>query len=438
MALLNPFSTLDSGAIVQAAAQYGTPVYLYDEAMIRNRCRKTRSMPNPYGLTVRYAMKAQSTRAILQVIHSEGLCIDASSLNEVRRAVLADIPPQDITLTTQEVPTGDDRSDLEALIRQGLHYNVCSLRQLTCIADFAAAEGIPLSIRIHPGVGAGETATRNTGDNYSCFGVHLSDLGEALQLAGEKGLTFRQVHAHIGSGGDPEKWRQNIDLQLSIVEAHFPEAISVSFGGGLKEARMPGESAANIEELGAYAKARLEEFAARTGRRLKMEIEPGTYIMANSGYAVTSVIDKKRTGPDGLNFILADGGMEINARPLLYGSEHPFYLISQDGTLISSEFDLPSDSDYEAVIVGKCCESGDAQSLDFDGVSKPRKMGEPRIGDLVVIGGTGAYCSAMTPFNYNSHLQAPEILINQDGGLQCIRIRQSMEQLTANERSVFF
>jgi len=438
MAHLNPFSSLDTSVFVQAAAQYGTPVYVYDEVMIRDRCRKTRSMPNPYGLTVRYAMKAQSTRAILQVIHSEGLCIDASSLNEVRRAVLADIPPKNIILTTQEVPMGADRSELEMLIRQGLRYNVCSLQQLALISDFAAAENILLSIRIHPGVGTGETATRNTGDNYSCFGVHLSDLKEALRLAGEKGLTFQQVHVHIGSGGDPEKWRENIDLQLGIVEAHFPKATSVSFGGGLKEARMPEESVADIEALGAYAKARLEDFAARTGRRLKMEIEPGTYIMANSGYAVTSIIDKKRTGPGGLNFIIADGGMEINARPLLYGSEHPFYLISQDGTLISSEFTLPSDLEHEAVIVGKCCESGDAQSLDFDGVSKPRRMGTPQIGDLVVIGGTGAYCSAMTPFNYNSHLQAPELLADQKGALRCIRVRQSMEQLIANERSVIF
>lgn len=433
MAVLNPFSNLDSRTIVSVAEQYGTPVYIYDEVMIRDRCQKVRSMPNPYGLTVRYAMKANSTRAVLQIIYSEGLCIDASSLNEVRRAVLAGIPPKDIILTTQEVPTEVDRTDLEALIRQGLLYNVCSLRQLTLIADFAAAEGIPLAIRIHPGVGAGETATRNTGDNYSCFGIHLSDLAKALGIAEEKSLTFQKVHAHIGSGGDPEKWRQNIDLQLSIIEEHFPETTSVSFGGGLREARMPSETAADIEALGAYAKERLEAFAERTGRQLEMEIEPGTYIMANAGYAVTRVIDKKRTGMSGLNFLIADGGMEINARPLLYGSEHPFYLISANGELISSEFALPPDTCYEAVIVGKCCESGDAQSLDQNGVSKPRKMAEPQVGDLIAVGGTGAYCSAMTPFNYNSHLQATEVIIKDGGEFQCIRARQTMDQIVANE-----
>ena len=364
MERLNGFCTLSASDILEAAERVGTPVYVYDEALLAQKCAALQRMPSAYGLTVRYAMKANSSRALLRMIHDRGLYFDASSLNEVRRARLAGVPSADLMLTTQEVPQGADRADLEAMMLQGLRYNVCSLRQLREVGDFAAANGIPLAMRIHPGVGSGESATRNTGDKYSCFGVHLTDLEQALQYAGDRGIVFDCAHVHIGSGGDPEAWRQNIDRQLGFVERYFPQVATVNFGGGLREARMPDEQPADIEALGAYAKQRIEAFFARTGRRLHMEIEPGTYVVANAGYAVTRVIDKKQTGPEGFRFILLDGGMEVNARPLLYGSRHPFYVVSKDGRLLSSEFSPAlAQSPCEAVVIGRCCESGDSQSF---------------------------------------------------------------------------
>ena len=433
MERLNHFSSITGGIVALAAEKTGTPVYLYDENLIIEKCRALKAMPNAYGLTVRYAMKANSTRAILKIIHRQGLLFDASSLNEARRAHLAGVPCSAITLTTQEVPTGADRTTLEEMMLEGLKYNACSLRQLRMAGDFAAENGIKLSVRIHPGVGSGESSTRNTGDNYSCFGIHLADVADATAYAAGKGIIIDQVHVHIGSGADPEIWRSNIDRELGFIEEYFPDAETVSFGGGLKEARMPDEKAAGIQDLGAYAKARVEAFYERTGRRLHMEIEPGTYVVANAGYAVTRVLDKKKTGADGLQFIVTDGGMEINARPLLYASRHPFYVVSEEGELLSSEFSDAPASGFEAVIVGKCCESGDSQSLDKDGLSIPRGMAEPGLDDFVVIGGTGAYCSTMTPMNYNSHTQIAELLLSRDGSLTEIRRRQTLEQILENE-----
>lgn len=434
MTQLNPFSSVTASALANAGQQFGTPLYLYDEALIAQRCKNLLSMPNPYGLTVRYAMKANSNRSILAAIRQQGVLMDASSMNEARRANLAGIPFQDIMLTTQEVPQKEERADLEQMILAGMKYNVCSLRQLELIADFAAANSIPLSMRVHPGVGAGESASRNTGDNYSCFGVHLADIDQALALAAQKNLTFYKVHVHIGSGGDPEAWRSNIDRQLGILEQYFPQADTVSFGGGLKEARMPSETAADIQDLGSYAKQKLEEFARRTGRTLKMEIEPGTYIVANAGYIITQVIDKKRTGPSGLNFLIVDGGMEVNTRPLLYGSQHPLYAVSSGGSLLSSSF-APAQlsTGYSAAVVGRCCESGDSQTIDENGLNCARPIGEPEIGDYIVIGGAGAYCSSMSPFNYNSHVQAPEVLLEASGHMRIIRRRQTLAQVIENE-----
>jgi len=290
-------------------------------------------------------------------------------------------------------------------------------------------------MRVHPGVGSGESAARNTGDKYSCFGIHLTDLENVLQLAQNQKITINAVHVHIGSGGDPEAWRNNIDLELSFVEKYFPNAETVSFGGGFKVARMPGEIEADIQDLGAYAKKRIEEFHDRTGRKLKMEIEPGTYYVANCGYLVTRVMDKKKTGDDGFEFILTDGGMEVNTRPLLYGSAHPFYVVSNDGEVLSDEFDLDrfDDEKDQRIIVGRCCESGDSQSLDENGCIVPRVMANPEVDDFVVVGGCGAYCSTMTPFNYNSHVQAPEILVRASGAIKLIRKRQEVLDVYKNE-----
>lgn len=431
MQRLNDFSNLDAYVIAEVADIFETPLYVYDESHILKRCLECLNMPNAYGLTVRYAMKANSNATLLRTICNAGLHLDASSLNEVIRAGLAGIPYEKIMLTTQEVPEGSQRTTLEKLMLQGLKYNVCSLRQLHLIADFAAASGINPGIRVHPGIGSGESATRNTGDDYACFGVHLSDLDEAVRFAAEKGLRFKHIHEHIGSGADTEMWRQNIDLELSIILGHFPDAETVCFGGGLKEARMPDEQTADIEQLGDYAKERLEDFYKKTGRKLKMEIEPGTYIVANSGYAITRIIDKKSTSRS--NFIITDGGMEINSRPLLYGSKHPVYIVAGDGSVVRSSEWGGVDGNYEAIVAGKCCESGDCQTLDPNGHAIPRLMTEPEIGDLAVIGGAGAYCSSMSPFNYNSHAQIPEVLLTKNGEMKLIRKRQTLEQIFENE-----
>ncbi|MDR2590671.1 MAG: hypothetical protein LBC71_06775 [Oscillospiraceae bacterium] len=212
MIRLNDFSKISSNIVGQAANQYSTPLYIYDEALILERCKECIDMPHAYGLIVRYAMKANSNRTLLKLITDAGLHLDASSLNEVIRASIAGVPYEKIMLTTQEVHTGAEREKLEDLLKKGLRYNACSLFQLEMIAPYAAAENIDIGIRIHPGIGSGESATRNTGDDYSCFGIHLSDIKEAHKLAKKYGIKFHHIHVHIGSGADTKIWRQNIDL----------------------------------------------------------------------------------------------------------------------------------------------------------------------------------------------------------------------------------
>jgi len=112
--------------------------------------------------------------------------------------------------------------------------------------------------------------------------------------------------------------------------------------------------------------------------------------------------------------------------------------VSASGSLMSSEFSL-ADAQVptrSCVIVGRCCESGDCQTLDDQGHVQPRRVAVPNPGDFLVVGGTGAYCSSMSTVNYNSYQQAPEVLVRADGSMQLIRRRQSLEQMLENELSL--
>jgi diaminopimelate decarboxylase len=164
-----------------------------------------------------------------------------------------------------------------------------------------------------------------------------------------------------------------------------------------------------------------------------MLVEPGTYIVASAGYVVTTVVDKKSSGPDGFAFVILDAGMETITRPLLYGSRHPLYVVARDGRLLSSEFAPSIGTQEQHVVVGRCCESGDAQTIDAQGNIMPRAMADAEIGDHVVIGGAGAYCSSMSLTGYNSYPQAAEVLVRPDGSYKLIRERQTLAQLTQNE-----
>lgn len=404
-----------------------TPFYLYSLEILKKQIHRMKSMPNPYGLEVSYAVKANSNLSILKLIADEELCFDASSLNEVRRIEKLGLDLKRVMLTTQDVPDFEEIEYLKEKIIQGLKFNICSITQLKKIIDLKIDKSINFSLRVHTGVGSGESQTRNTGDKYSCFGVHLSDIEKFRELTARENIKINEVHVHIGSGSDPEIWMKNVEKQLEVIKDYFPETEIVNFGGGFRVARVEQDIEADIIKLGKYAGEKIEEYYKKHGVKLKMKVEPGTFITANSGVVVTRVIDIKATGEDGFKFIITDGGMETNIRPLLYGSKHPMEIIEK-GSLENKE-----KTDF--IVVGKCCESGDCQSLDSSGKIYEVKLPEPETGDYLIIGGCGAYSPVMSPANYNSYLKPEEVLIDEKGSLITIRKRETFEEMVSNELS---
>ena len=170
-----------------------------------------------------------------------------------------------------------------------------------------------------------------------------------------------------------------------------------------------------------------EQFANETGRQLHLEIEPGTFLVANAGSIVCEVQDLVSTGTEGYNFIRSNTGMTEILRPSLYGAQHPIHLVPRTDRELNNE--------KEYVIVGHCCESGDLLSPapDQTDVLASRELPEAQIGDYLVIAETGAYCAAMATKNYNSFPEAAEVLLQSDGNSKLIRERQTLDQIIQNE-----
>jgi len=400
--------------------EFGTPCFVYDEATLRENAKAVLNFPHAFGLFPRYAMKAAPTAAILRIFNEEGLGIDASSIYEVERAVRAGFGTESISLSTQELA-----DDFIYWAQDGIRINLCSLHQIHKIGRWGKVRRVGL--RFNPGKGSGGNNRTNVGGPASSFGIWKDDLGEAINLCKEYKLTVERIHTHIGSGSDPEVWKTVASMTLDLARS-FPSVDTINLGGGYKVARMPDEKATDLQEVGAPVKKLFEEFAAETGRKLKLEIEPGTFLLAHACSLVTRIQDITSTGNEGYRFLKLDSGMTEILRPSLYGAQHPIHMVCEPGQEKFREL-------MDQVVVGHCCESGDLltpASGDPEALA-PRNLIRGEIGDFCVIEGAGAYCSSMSAKNYNSFPEAAEVLRREDGRLALIRKRQTFDQIIENE-----
>ena len=400
---------------VKLAEQFGTPLYVYSSSKIQAQVATMQSIPSPFGLTVRYAVKALSTRAILQLISQFGLSFVCSSDSEVFRVAAAGIPGSRISLVSQQFP-----EDAVRVVELGAAILPTSLYQLR---RYGSDPRLPrtIGIRVNPGLGSGSSHKTNVGGPSSSFGIWHENIPEVLSICAEFNLTVEKIHTHIGSGSDPLIWMRVAELTLGIAE-HFPEAHTVSLGGGFKVARVQGETECDVVAAGAFAAAKFQDFFERTGRKLHMEVEPGTFLVANAGCLLATVIDKCAT--PSFRFLKINSGMTEIMRPTLYNSQHPISIIPR------------RDQPESYVVVGHCCESGDLLTPSPHDLTEllPRALSRAEIGDLCLIGGVGAYCSSMSAKNYNSYPEAAEVLLTPFPVL--IRQRQTLAQLTENELSL--
>jgi diaminopimelate decarboxylase len=406
---------LSSAKAAEVRERFGTPCYVYDRAGLEAAARRVLAFPAPFGFTLRYAMKANPSRGVLAAFRELGLHIDASSDNEVTRALRAGFPPAAIQLTSQ-MPS----RQLTEHVARGVLFNACSLHQLEAFGRVAS--GREVSVRMNPGLGSGSANRTNTGGPAASFGIWHEYLEDVKTLAKRHDIRIARLHTHIGSGSDPEVWKRVTRMTLDLA-ARLPDVRRVNLGGGFKVGRMPGEPSIDFADVGAHVRDELVAFRDRDGRRLELEIEPGTYLVANAGCVVATCVDVVDTGRDGYFFAKLDTGMTEVTRPSLYGAQHPIDVLAEGR------------EEADTIFVGPCCESGDilTPAPGNPEALHPRRVPRPAIGDLVVVGGAGAYCAAMSTVNYNSYPQAPEVMLEPDGTLRLLRRREALEEIWRNE-----
>jgi diaminopimelate decarboxylase len=403
------FSALD------LAKKFGTPAYFYDASTMLRRVEDLRAFD-----VIRYAQKACSNIAILDRMRRWGVTVDAVSAGEIRRAMAAGYVahghPHPIVFTADIF----DQEALDLVAEHGIHVNCGSPDMIEQLGK--RVPGANITLRINPGFGHGHSRKTNTGGSASKHGIWFSQVDDCLRLADLYGITVTGIHMHIGSGTDMEHLSQVCGAMERIVNEVGRTVTSISAGGGLPVPYREGQA---YVDLGAYfelwdgTRNRLSE---KLGHRLELEIEPGRYLSAESGYLLTEVRAVKRMGEN--LFYVVDAGFNDLARPILYGAYHPIALCPQG--------DAGDRPEVEAVVGGPLCESGDIFTQEEGGFVTPRRLPLAKVGDLLVIGVAGAYGFVMAS-NYNSKLRAAEVLL-EDGQTKLIRRRETFADLIACEQ----
>jgi diaminopimelate decarboxylase len=374
------------------ADTHGTPLYVYDLSAIQERARQLRSFSMPYGLTVRYAMKANPS--IIRLLASEGLQFDASSSYEVERLLKLGVPGKHISLSSQQ-----PAHNLSVLQSEGVACIATSMHQLHLLAAYES-HAQAIGLRINPGMGSGHNNRLTTGGHAASFGLWHEHLAEALIFAQQNHIVINRLQIHVGTGGDPSKWGEIFDAALSIA-ARMPDVVSLDIGGGYKIAYTDGDTEADMEEICAIFGQKLSAFANKTGRRLHLEIEPGRWLVAHHGYLLTEIVDIVDTGSDGYTFLRTNTGMNDFMRPAMYGAQHRMHVLNTNS------------EQARYIVVGHCCETGDILTpAPHDPESiLPRTFNKANIGDILVIDDAGAYCAAMSTKGYNAFPEAREVCI---------------------------
>ena len=406
-------TALNATNLLPLAQRYSGPFWAYDAEIIQQRIAQLSAFD-----VVRFAQKACSNIHILRLMHAAGVKVDSVSLGEIERALAAGFQPggEDIVFTADvlDSPTLARIAELKVPVNAG---SVDMLHQLGAVSP-----GHSVWLRINPGFGHGHSQKTNTGGENSKHGIWHSDLPLALAAIQQHGLQLVGLHMHIGSGVDYGHLQQVCDAMVDQVVAFGQDLQAISAGGGLSIPYRFGEEAIDTQHYYGLWNGARERIAAHLGHAVKLEIEPGRFLVAESGVLVSQVRAVKQMGSR--HFVLVDAGFSDLMRPSMYGSYHHISLLPADGS-------APGEAHVESVVAGPLCESGDVFTQLEGGKVETRALPAAQVGDYLVFHDTGAYGASMSS-NYNSRPLIPEVLFEQ-GVPREIRRAQTIQELLALE-----
>lgn len=414
-----PFSptrqTIAGHSVSELANRFGTPCYVYDMESIRERVADLRAFD-----VIRYAQKACSNIAILDRLRRLGVVVDAVSAGEVRRALSAGFDPHSDPHGIVYTADVFDREALDLIKELGLHVNCGSPDMIEQLGR--VMPGASVTLRVNPGFGHGHSQKTNTGGPQSKHGIWHEEIDTCLRQADLHNVAITGLHMHIGSGTDLEHLSQVCNAMETIALQVGRTLTTISAGGGLPVPYRHGQSYVDLAEYYRLWDASRKRLEGAFGHALRLEIEPGRYLVAESGYLVAEIRAIKKMGEN--VFYLLDAGFNDLARPILYGAYHPISIVHRSGSGSSELIDV--------VVGGPLCESGDIFTQEEGGFVAKRPLPPARVGDLLVLEVAGAYGFVMAS-NYNGRFRAPEVLI-EDGRVHCIRTRETYADLIRGEQ----
>lgn len=400
---------ISDGLLLDLVREHGTPLFVYDAETIRLRIAELRARFD----VVRYAQKANSNLALLALARESGCVVDAVSAGEIERALAAGFLAGEIVFTSDLF----DRAALQCVARRGVRVNMGSADMFEQYA--ALGVGREVTLRVNPGFGAGHGKKVTSGGEQSKHGIWHLDLAQAVTRARAVGLDVTGLHVHVGSGAELEGLLSVARAVGELAPCIGPSLATLSAGGGLP-VPYRGEARIDLDRLAKTWHAVQRELELALDRALTLEIEPGRYLVAESGMLLTEVRATKRNAA--FEFALVDAGFHNLPRPLLYGAYHEISVLGRS----AGEPLVPQ------VVAGPLCEPADVFTQAAEGHIVPRLL--PRLvpGDLLCLHDAGAYGTSMAS-NYNSQPFAAEVLV--DGSEQrVIRKRQELPDLWRDER----
>jgi len=376
----------------EVVKKYGTPIYVYDEDLIRFKYKEFADSISYPKVKILYAAKANTNKRILEILREEGAGLDAVSPGEILAALNVGFKPEQIMFTATAVTN----EDMKFAIDKGVLVNVDSISQLENYGKLNPKSNV--SIRINPAVGAGHHDHVITGGPDSKFGVWVADLDKAVDVADKYNLNIIGLHQHIGSGIlDINKFVNAVKVMLAAAK-NFKHLNFIDFGGGLGVPYDRNQKPIDINKFGEKISHMLKNFSINYGEELEFIFEPGRYVVAEAGVLLCSVISIKTTPKH--KFIGVNTGFNHLIRPMAYGSYHPIVNINN----------VESSQTEKVVIAGNICESGDVFTV-FPGGIEDRELPVLKEGDMLAIMVAGAYGYSMAS-TYNSRPRPAEILVS--------------------------
>ena len=407
---------LNADNLLRLPAEFGCPVWVYDAQIVREKIAALHQFD-----VVRFAQKACSNIHILRLMREQGVKVDSVSLGEIERALAAGFDPKadsDAIVFTADLI---DDATLARVHELQIPVNAGSVDMLEQLGQ--VSPGHRVWLRINPGFGHGHSQKTNTGGENSKHGIWYADMPAALEVLQRYSLKLVGIHMHIGSGVDYGHLEQVCGAMVRQVVDFGQDLEAISAGGGLSIPYREGEEAIDTDHYYGLWSAARDQIAAHLGHAVKLEIEPGRFLVAEAGVLVAQVRSVKEMGSR--HFVLIDAGFNDLMRPSMYGSYHHITALAADGR------DLTHAPRRETVVAGPLCESGDVFTQQEGGKVETRALPEVKPGDYLVLHDTGAYGASMSS-NYNSRPLLPEVLFD-NGKARLIRRRQTIQELLALE-----